>query len=156
MDLWCFLKSAGAICISYIISPLFFSGQRFALIRLSNSFTPLSACNACDIWAFLVWPLLFFIPAAWNSWPLTLSAEVGAQMQSKAMQALIHGCHFAFTCCQTLPGSQMTVVFTQPVSSWLTSIILMVHGDTEEHRLNVNDDSYLNIHISSVLSTSCG
>lgn len=43
---------------------------------------------------------------------LTSNAVAAAQMQSKAMDALIHGCQVALTCCPTLPGLQSTNVFT--------------------------------------------
>lgn len=45
-----------------------------------------------------------------DRWRSDIVAE--AQTQSKAMRALIHGCQVALTRCPSLPGVQLTDVFT--------------------------------------------
>lgn len=93
----------------------FLSGSTLHIF-VSEIHSPLLAARTVkcdrDVRAVHVWPLLFLIHAVWNDWPATFHIVAEAQMQSKAMQALIHGCHVALTCHPTLPGLQLTDVFT--------------------------------------------
>ena len=113
----------GSICICYITVSFFLAAHwTHSFKQSSQPCKVLVKLNVTVMFEpFVFWtPLLFIYLFIYSFkflksksfWPLTFDIVVEARMQSKAIQALIHGCQVALTWHQTLLGLQLTDVFT--------------------------------------------